>query len=110
MVGVLRKGGIFKGIIDELTRQRIFNRQDYPFGNAFNSSYTQKNRIINAVVLVIALLGLRNDKEEEKTFCHGNGRFKELAKELKKQVPDKKKRLQEMLDEIIDDKTDKTKE
>jgi hypothetical protein len=34
--------------------------------------------------------------------------FKELAKELRKQVPDKKKRLQEMLDEIIDEKTDKT--
>ncbi len=32
MVGVLRKGGICKGIIDELTRKRIFNRQNYPFG------------------------------------------------------------------------------
>ncbi len=36
--------------------------------------------------------------------------FKELAKELRKQVPDKKKRLQEMLDEIIESKTDNTKE
>jgi ClpP class serine protease len=36
--------------------------------------------------------------------------FKELARELRKQVPDKKKRLQEMLDEIIESKTDNTKE
>ncbi len=36
--------------------------------------------------------------------------FKELAKELRKQVPDKKKRLQEMLDKIIESKTDNTKE
>ncbi|MFH0957656.1 MAG: hypothetical protein V1897_03045 [Pseudomonadota bacterium] len=36
--------------------------------------------------------------------------FKELAKDLRRQVPDKKKRLQEMLDEIIDAKPDNTKE
>jgi hypothetical protein len=36
--------------------------------------------------------------------------FKELARELRKQVPDNKKHLQEMLDEIISDKTDKTEE
>jgi hypothetical protein len=36
--------------------------------------------------------------------------FKALAKELREQVPDKKKRLQEMLDEIIDAKPDNTKE
>jgi len=35
---------------------------------------------------------------------------KALAKELREQVPDKKKRLQEMLDEIIDAKPDNTKE
>ena len=34
--------------------------------------------------------------------------FKELAKELRQQVPDKKKHLQEMLDDIIVGKSDKT--
>ena len=36
--------------------------------------------------------------------------FKELARELRRQVPDEKKRLQEMLDEIISEKTVKTDE
>ena len=36
--------------------------------------------------------------------------FKELVRDLRRQVPDKKKHLQEMLDEIISDKTAKTEE
>ena len=36
--------------------------------------------------------------------------FKELVRDLRKQVPYKHKHLQEMLDEIIQDKTDKTEE
>ena len=36
--------------------------------------------------------------------------FKELVRELRKQVPDEKKHLQEMLDEIISEKTAKTDE
>jgi len=50
------------------------------------------------------------EKKKKRHSVTETEEFKELAKELRKQVPDKKKRLQEMLDEIIESKTDNTKE
>ncbi len=47
-------------------------------------------------------------KKKKRHSVRDTPEFKELAKELREQVPDKKKHLQEMLDEIIVDKTDKT--
>ena len=49
-------------------------------------------------------------KKKKKHSVTDTAEFKDLAKHLRRQVPDKKKRLQEMLDEIISDKTDKTEE
>ena len=49
-------------------------------------------------------------KKKKRNSVTGTEEFKELAKKLRKQVPDKQKHLQEMFDEIIDDKTDKTEE
>jgi len=47
-------------------------------------------------------------KKRKKRSIRDTPEFKELAKELRQQVPDKKKYLQEMLDEIIVEATDKT--
>ncbi len=47
-------------------------------------------------------------KKRKKSSIRDTPEFKELAKELRQQVPDKKKHLQEMLDEIIVETTDKT--
>jgi len=49
-------------------------------------------------------------KKKKRHSIRETEEFKELAKELREQVPDRKKRLQEMLDEIIDAKPDNTKE
>ena len=49
-------------------------------------------------------------KKKKRHSIRETEEFKALAKELREQVPDKKKRLQEMLDEIIDVKTDNTQE
>ena len=47
-------------------------------------------------------------KKKKKPSIRDTPQFKELAKELRQQVPNEKKHLQEMLDEIIVDKPDKT--
>ena len=47
-------------------------------------------------------------KKKKKHSVTDTEEFKELVRELRKQIPDKKKRLQEMLDEIISEKTAKT--
>ena len=47
-------------------------------------------------------------RKRKKPSIRDTPQFKELAKELRQQVPDKKKHLQEMLDEIIVETTDKT--
>jgi hypothetical protein len=49
-------------------------------------------------------------KKKKKHSVTETEEFKELVRDLRKQVPDEKKRLQEMLDEIISDKTAKTEE
>ena len=49
-------------------------------------------------------------KKKKKHSVTDTEEFKELVRELRKQIPDKKKRLQEMLDEIISEKTAKTDE
>ena len=49
-------------------------------------------------------------RKKKRSSVRDTEEFKELAKELRKQVPDKKKHLQEILDKIIEDKTDKTEE
>jgi hypothetical protein len=49
-------------------------------------------------------------KKKKKHSVTDTAEFKELVRDLRKQVPDKKKHLQEMLDEIIADKPDKTEE
>ena len=49
-------------------------------------------------------------KKKKKPSIRDTPEFIQLAKDLREQVPDKKKHLQEMLDEIIADKTDKTEE
>ena len=47
-------------------------------------------------------------KKKKKHSVTETEEFKELVRELRKQVPDEKKHLQEMLDEIISDRTVKT--
>lgn len=42
-------------------------------------------------------------KKKKKSPVRETPEFKELAKELRQQVPDEKKQLQKMLDEIIED-------
>ncbi len=49
-------------------------------------------------------------KKKKRHSISETDEFKALAKELREQVPDKKKRLQEMLDEIIDGRSDNNKE
>ena len=49
-------------------------------------------------------------KKKKKHSVTDTEEFKELVRELRKQVPDKKKRLQEILDKIISEKTAKTEE
>jgi hypothetical protein len=49
-------------------------------------------------------------KKKKKHSVTETEEFKELVRDLRKQVPDKKKRLQQMLDEIISEKTDKMEE
>ena len=49
-------------------------------------------------------------KKKERHSVTETEEFKELVRELRRQVPDEKKRLQEMLDEIISEKTVKTDE
>ena len=49
-------------------------------------------------------------KKKKRHSIRETEEFKALAKELREHVPDKKKRLQEMLDEIIDAKPDSNKE
>ena len=49
-------------------------------------------------------------KKKKKHSVTETEEFKELVRELRKQVPDEKKHLQEMLDEIISEKTAKTDE
>jgi len=49
-------------------------------------------------------------KKKKKHSVTDTEEFKELVRELRKQVPDKKKRLQEILDKIISEKTAKTDE
>ena len=49
-------------------------------------------------------------KKKKRHSIRETEEFKALAKELREHVPDKKKRLQEMLDEILDAKPDNTKE
>ncbi len=51
---------------------------------------------------------IKKKKKKKKHSVTETEEFKELARDLRKQVPDKKKRLQEMLDDIISDKTAKT--
>lgn len=47
-------------------------------------------------------------KKKKKHSVTDTEEFKELVRELRKQVPDEKKHLQEMLDKIISEKTAKT--
>ena len=47
-------------------------------------------------------------KKKKRHSIRETEEFKALAKELREQIPDKKKRLQEMLDEIIDAKPNST--
>ena len=49
-------------------------------------------------------------KKKKKPSIRDTPEFIQLAKDLREQVPDKKKHLQEMLDEIISEKTVKTDE
>ena len=49
-------------------------------------------------------------KKKKKHSVTETEEFKELVRDLRKQVPDEKKHLQEMLDEIISEKTAKTDE
>ena len=49
-------------------------------------------------------------KKKKKDSVTETEEFKELIRELRKQVPDEKKDLQDMLDEIISEKTVKTDE
>ena len=49
-------------------------------------------------------------KKKKKHSVTQTEEFKELVRDLRKQVPDEKKHLQEMLDEIISDRTVKTDE
>jgi ClpP class serine protease len=49
-------------------------------------------------------------KKKKKDSVTETEEFKELIRELRKQVPDEKKHLQDMLDEIISEKTVKTDE
>ena len=49
-------------------------------------------------------------KKKKKHSVTETEEFKELVRELRKQVPDEKKHLQKMLDEIISEKTAKTDE
>ncbi len=46
-------------------------------------------------------------KKKKKASVRDTEEFKELARELRQQVPDSKKNLQEMLDEIILDESAK---
>ena len=47
-------------------------------------------------------------RKKKKPSIRDTPEFKELAKELRQQDPEKKKHLQEMLDKIIVETTDKT--